>query len=101
MGSDDMNDTDATRSVSPGFEMLTYALVTPSPPAAPGQNHEELMRRVSDTCGNALSSPFATAAPSGAPDACLSTVTMATMLARTSRKPDARRTRFILHHPRK
>ncbi len=63
-GSAERNDTDATRSWSPGFEMLTNALVTPSPAAAPGQNQEELMRLASWTCGNALNDPPAAAAPS-------------------------------------
>ena len=97
IGSADMNDTDATRSVSPGFEMFTYALVTPSPAAAPGQNHEELMRRASETWGNAPSAPFATAAPSGDSESSLSTSTMPARLATRTRNPSTLRRRFIVH----
>ena len=53
----------AVISPSLGFTMTTEALLMPSPAAAPGQNHEVLMRAPLEPCGKPAKSTIAEDAP--------------------------------------
>jgi len=53
----------AVRSASPGLTTTMEALLIPSPAAAPGQNHDVLIRVPSDACGKPANSTIAEDAP--------------------------------------